>query len=352
MTVTAEPSPAAEPRLQEGGAKGEGREPREPGRLTAYAGRGKNMPAAVVTGTGAILREIQGGHPVWIDVERMTPEAVEEIRQIFPFHPLALEDVHHAVQRPKIEEYSNHLFVVAFAIAKIAGTEFEAQEVDILLGGNVLVTFHPGPVTPIETIADRLVRGRLAFDQGADMLLHAILDAIVDTCFPLIDAVDERIDEIETALVEGGDRKLLQDIFGVRKDILQLRRLVSPHREILSHLSTHEYPWISAPVRTYFRDVYDHLLRIGESLEIHRDVLTTAVDTYLGQAAENTNRTMKIFTAIATLGLPLTVITSFYGMNFDFLPGLHDPRAFGAMLLSMFGVEAALLMLFRKKGWL
>jgi magnesium transporter len=121
---------------------------------------------------------------------------------------------------------------------------------------------------------------------------------------------------------------------------------------VMNHLAGREYPWVSSPVRTYFRDVYDHLMRITESADRYRELMNTAVETYLGQAAESTNRVMKILAVLATLGLPLTVATSFYGMNFEHMPGIHHPLGVGILVGLLVAVEALLLVLFRRKGWL
>lgn len=320
--------------------------------LLALSDAGSDVSAAVIEGVDAIRREVEAGHPVWIDVVDPDPERIAEIQSIFPFHPLALEDVYHAMQRPKIEEYDDHLFLVTFGMRSEGGTQFTPQEVDIFLGRGYLVTFHEEPVAVIQEVSERCRKGRIPMERGSDHLLHALLDGLIDTYFPLLEAFDAAMEGLERKLVGPPRSELLREIFSTRRRLLDLRRLLLPHAEVLSHLAGREYPWVSPPVRAYFRDVYDHLMRMTESADRYRELLNSAVETYLGQAAESTNRVMKILAVVATLGLPLTVATSFYGMNFEYLPGIHHPFGVGILVGLMVAVEAVLLVLFRRKGWL
>ncbi len=311
-----------------------------------------DRPAEVLTRFEDIRRAVESGNPVWVDLENPDESQIAEVRKIFPFHPLALEDVMHAAQRAKVEEYEKHLFVVAFGMRHVQGTDFELLELDAFLGDGYLATFHEEPIPAVSELIDRCRAGRFAFESGADRILYAALDGLVDSCFPLLDQLDASIDEIESDLLDSAGSELLRDIFLVRKNLLKFRKLVHPQREVLGHLASRDYPWIAASVRTYLRDIHDHLWRIGESADTYREILDTAVETYLSQAGERTNRIIKFLTIIATMGLPLTFITSFFGMNFAHMPGLHHPAAVPILVGSMVAAEAALLVVFRKKGWL
>ena len=320
--------------------------------ILALSDAGPDVPAALITGVDEIRREVEAGHPIWIDVEDPDPEQIAQIQSLFPFHPLALEDVYHAMQRPKLEEYDDHIFVVAFGIRLEGGTRFTPLEVDIFLGRGYLVTFHEEPVAAIHDVNERCRKGRIPMERGSDHLLHALLDGLVDSYFPLLESFDREMEKLERDLLGSPRSELLAEIFSTRRQLLDLRRFLIPHAEVLSHLAGREYPCVSPPVRAYFRDVYDHLMRITESADRYRELLNTAVETYLGQAAESTNRVMKILAAVATLGLPLTVATSFYGMNFEHLPGIHHPLGVGILSGLLVAVEAFLFVLFRRKGWL
>jgi magnesium transporter len=313
---------------------------------------GPDVPSTRVEGIEAIRRELAAGHPIWIDIEAPTPWDIEQIHLIFPFHPLALEDVHHAVQRPKIEEYEEHLFLTAYGCRTEPGGEFTPLEVNAFVGKGYLVTFHDEPVPAISEVAQKCSRGRLALDRGSGFLLHAVLDGLVDSCFPILDAFDEEIDRIQEARTSRTSRRALDEIFEMRKRLLRFRRIIHPHIEVLGHLATKENDYISRTVRAYFRDVYDHVLRILDATDSSREILDTAVDTYLSQATENTNQVVKTVTVIATLGLPLTVLTGFFGMNFDHMAVFHHPLGVLVFFGLAIGIEGFLLVLFRRKGWL
>jgi magnesium transporter len=320
--------------------------------LVGLSDAGPDVAAHRIEGEEAIRAQLAAGCPIWIDVEDPSDAEIEQIQRIFPFHPLAVEDIQHAIQRPKLEEYDRHLFVVAFGFLAEEGTRFATLEVDAFLGEGYLVTFHEGPVPAIRDVTDRCCRGLLAFEKGADRVLHAILDGLIDSAFPILDALDQRTEQIEHRILKSNDADLLGEIFSTRKDLLVFRRMLMPHREVLGHLSSREYPWVTPSVRMYFRDVYDHVMRVTESADNFRELLDTGVETYLSQAAERTNQVMKLLAIIATLGLPLTVLTSFYGMNFEHLPGLHHPSGVLVLTGVMLTIEAALLFVFRRKGWL
>lgn len=320
--------------------------------LSAVADSGPDVPSSRVEGIEAIRQELAAGHPIWIDVEAPTPWDIEQIRSIFPFHPLALEDVHHAIQRPKIEEYEDHLFLTVFGFQQEEGGEFTPLEVNAFVGRGYLVTFHDEPIAALSEIAQKCARGRLALDRGSDFLLHAVLDGLIDSCFPILDAFDEVIDQIQERRTGRPGREAIEEIFAMRKRLIRLRRIIHPHVEVLGHLATKEYGYISRTVRAYFRDVYDHVLRILDATDSSREILDTAVDTYLSQATENTNQVMKTVTVIATLGLPLTVLTGFFGMNFEHMGVLRHPAGVWVFFGTAIVIEGILLLVFRRRGWL
>jgi len=324
----------------------------DPRPLVGLVDAGPDVPARRIEGLAAIEEHLTAGSPIWIDVQDPTDVEIEQLRALFAFHPLAVEDIKHAMQRPKLEEYDAHLFIVAFGFRLEGGTGFTPLEVDAFLGEGFLVTFHEEPVAAIEEVSERCRRGLLAFERGADRVLHAILDGLIDTSFPLLDALDERTEEIEHRILRTNEKDLLNEIFSTRKDLLLFRRMLGPHRDVTAHLASREYAWVSPSVRMYFRDVYDHVMRVSESADNFRELLDTGVETYLSQAAERTNQVMKLLAIIATLGLPLTVLTSFYGMNFEHLPGAHHPMGVTVLIVAMVAIEAVLLVIFRRKGWL
>lgn len=319
--------------------------------LAGYFDAGPDVPAARIEGAEAIRDALAAGHPIWLDVENPGPSDLDQAREIFGFHPLALEDVLHAVQRPKVEEYENYVFIVAFEV-KHDGQSWHPLEIDLFFGKGYVVTFHEDRSDVIDRLAERCREGKIAFEQGAERMLYAILDGLVDRSFPLLEEFDSRIESIEHGLLDGARREILSDIFAVRKELLAFRRLLPGHREILGHLAMRDHPHIAASFQAYFRDVYDHVLRIGDMADSYRELLDTAVETYLSQTAERTNQVMKILAIIATMGLPLSVMTSFFGMNFEHLPGIHSRYGVLIVMGTMLAVEGSLLGFFRKRGWL
>lgn len=323
-----------------------------PGTILVLVDPAADRPAEVLATIEDARREIERGNPVWIDLENPSETQIEEVRRVFPFHPLAIEDVHHAAQRPKVEEYEKHIFVVAFCVRPGEGSEIVPLELNAFLGEGYLVTFHEEPIPALSDVIERCCRGRFDFEPGADRVLYAVLDGMVDSFFPLLDRLDDEIEAIEASLLESGQGDLLAKIFSVRKNLLEFRKLVQPQREVLSHLAAREYPWIAPSVRTYLRDIQDHLWRIGETADTYREILDTAVETYLSQAAERTNQIIKLLAVIATMGLPITFITGFFGMNFAHMPGIDHPVAVPTLIAAIIALEVALVVVFRKKGWL
>lgn len=320
--------------------------------LVAWVDCGADVPVTRIVGMDAIRRDLKAGHPLWIDIQDPTLSDFEQISDLFDFHPLAIEDVQHAVQRPKADDYEHFLFVVAFGAEPSEGLGYKLQEVDVFLGMGFIVTFHDHRIEALEDIKSRGQRGRIAFERGADMMLHAILDGLIDSWAPIVDQFDRRMDSIETALLARSDRRTLAGIFSLRRSLLDLHRTLVPHRDLLAHLVAREYPWIGAPVRAYLRDIHDHLARNVDTVDRLRDLLDASVETQLGISAQNTNQVMRVLAVLATLGLPLTVVTSFYGMNFDNLPWLHHPAGAAYVGGGLLALEIMLLLLFKRMRWL
>jgi magnesium transporter len=193
---------------------------------------------------------------------------------------------------------------------------------------------------------------RVVLDPGIDMLLHNILDLLVDNYRPILDYLQEEIDQLEEAAATDPKPELLPKIAQKKRDLLNLRRVIAPQRDVLAQLTRGEVPFIRETTRIYLRDVLDHLNRAVEMIELYRDLIIGARDIYLSSISNNLNQIMKTLTVISVIALPLTVITSFYGMNFDAIPGLHSGVGFWIAVVVMLAVVATLLFLFWKKRWI
>ena len=288
---------------------------------------------------------------LWIDAEGEPPEALEALAGRFELHPVTVEDLLHRNQRPKLEEFAQYVFVVIHALKGIRGDAVETDEVHLVLKKNCLLTVHDRPLDAVRRVFDRCAADPRALEQGASHLLYLISDAVVDGCFPVLDALGDEVDELEDAVVAGPARHRIQRIFGLKRVVVQLRKIVSPQREVYNSLSRRDYPYIDPRTAVYFRDVHDHLVRAFEMVDSYRDLVSNTLDAHLAATSNRLAQVMKQLTIIATIFMPLSFLTGFFGMNFT---GIPFARAwlFGLVLAMMVGLPAAMLVLFARRGWL
>jgi magnesium transporter len=302
----------------------------------------------------AALRDGRG--LLWLDLFVRSPGDGALLEQVFRFHPLAVEDsTSPRVDPAKIDDYGDYIFIVVQALTGyVPGRELEAVEVDFFFGKNYVVSTHRDPVPAIETLKQRISRDERLMNRGPDWLLHSILDAMVDEYLPIVDAVDEAIDRAEEEILQSPRTAHLQDIMLVRRNALRLRRATTPMREIMNRLSRHEFPqFISPEAATYYRDIYDHLVRVEYLVEAVRDLADGALNTYLSVVSNRLNEVMKVLTAAATVFLPLTLISGIYGMNFarNQFPPFESSWGFPAVVAGMVVLAFGLLAYFRHRGW-
>jgi magnesium transporter len=292
---------------------------------------------------------------IWVDVEAPTDDDYAWLQRHFHFHPLAIEDCRHGVQRPKIDEYEDYLFFVFHAIIGIQGeygTDLDFVELDGFLGRQYLVTVHDEPLATLDQLKARVEQNPGLLARGADDLFYAALDMAVDLYFPILDGIDQRIDKVEHDLFARPSNKTLAEIFSIKKLIMKLRRFAWPQRDTLSLLVHHEHPAIDERTRYYLRDVVDHLIRITDALDAYRDLIAGATDTYLSQISQRTNDRIKVLSIFATVLLPITMLAGLYGMNFEFLPGAKHPYGFRIMVGLMVAIALALFGIFRWRLWI
>jgi magnesium transporter len=295
---------------------------------------------------------------VWVDLAEPTDADYEWLLRHFRFHQLAIEDCRHGVQRPKIEEYDDYLFFVFHAVIGLSagddlmrGSEIDFVELDGFLGRRYLVTVHTEPLPLLDQIRARIEGNPALLARGADDLFYAIIDAAVDLYFPLLDLLDEKLDHIEEDLFGKAGEHTLAEIFALKKLLLRLRRFAVPQRETLSLVVHHEHPAIDERTRYYLRDVVDHLFRINDALELYRDMVAGAADTYISRISQRTNDTIKVLSIIATIMLPLSFLAGLYGMNFQYLPGAGHRYGFPVMVGVMAALALTLLAIFFLRGW-
>lgn len=293
----------------------------------------------------------------WIDLTVNRAEDARILAEVMHFHPLTIEDVVSDRHRPaKIDEHGEYIFVVVQAItAYTPGEELEAIEVDFYLGANYVVSCHRERVPAIDDFLERLRQDSALAKHSPDWIMHTLMDGIVDEFLPIVDAIDETIDLLESRVLEHADKEILQQILVVKRNSLRLRRVTTPQREILSRLSRGEFTsLVGRDTAIYFRDVYDHLIRIEYLVEALRDLADGALQTYLSVVSNRLNEIMKALTVGATIFLPLTLISGVYGMNFTHnqFPSFTSEWGFMFVVASMVVIAVALLAYFRIRRWI
>lgn len=295
---------------------------------------------------------------VWVRVEGLgCIETIKTLGQFFQLHQLALEDVLHTRQRPKIEEYDAQLFFVARMLN--AGDSFKTQQLSMFLGRNFVLTFQEGPAPSLDVVRDRLKKKRGGVrGMGADYLAYCILDAVVDFFYTGMDAYVEQVDALEEQVLRSPSDETLAAIHRLKSGTLSVRRAIAPLREAVNTLIRDGHPDITETTRTHFRDCYDHIVHILEMLEIYRETLSGLLDIHLSSVNNRMSEVMRILTVIASVFIPLTFLAGIYGMNFDHemspwnMPELHWYWGYPALLLVMLAVAGAELIFFMRKGWI
>jgi magnesium transporter len=289
---------------------------------------------------------------VWVDVADPTSEDFEELAKEFGFHALSIEDCRNEHQRPKVEEFQGYYFIVLYEAELVMGRHLELRELNIFLGKNFLVTVHSQPIRTIE-IAERLWRGWTDLaERGTGLLAYLLIDTIVDDYMPLLDSLSDRMDELEDQIFVDFKAEALEEIFRIKKELLFLRRSVTPLRDVFNTLLRREQQIFSRETHVYFQDVFDHLIRVADTIDTLRDLLGAIMDAYLSVSANRMNVVMKRLTSISTILMSVTLIAGIYGMNFDFMPELKWRFGYVGALGSMLLIGIAIFLYFRKIKWL
>ncbi len=302
-----------------------------------------------------VLAAVGEGGQLWVDIDATDPPQHALLEKVFRFHHLAIEDTLSPRTRVKLEEYPGHLFLVVRAIRFDTATpdpyDLETANLYCFLAGNALVTVHAQPVPAVEALRDRLERSPDLLQRGVEMALHGLVDHTVDAYLPIVDRVDDLVDELEERIFDKFDDAAIHEIFRVKRLVVQIRRHLGPLREVLNILTNRPQACIDAASQVYFRDVYDHTIRIVESVEATRDLLTSVLDTYLSQASNRLNKAMRSLSAVATISLPLVVIGGMFGMNFTHIPLSTHPLGFFWAVGMMVLLAGVMLAFLRKQGW-
>lgn len=298
------------------------------------------------------LREIQS-NVVWADVSDPTSRDFEELAEEFGFHHLSIEDCRNEHQRPKLEEYTGYYFMVLYESA-LAGPadRLELRELNIFLGKNYLVTVHSRPIRAIETARRLWHEWSDRSDLGSGLVAYLLIDAIVDDYLPLLDVISDHMDDLEDSIFGEWRAEVIEEIFTVKKKLLFLRRAVTPLRDVFNTLLRREQPIFPREIHVYFQDVFDHLIRVADTIDTMRDMLSSTMDAYLSVSGNRMNKIMKRLTSVATILMSVTLIAGVYGMNFDRMPELKWRYGYVIALLSMVGVGLGLYAYLKKVDWI
>ena len=302
-----------------------------------------------------IAAAVAEGRPLWVDIDSRQDDQWRLLADLFHFHPLAIEDTRSSQGRVKFEEYGHFVFVV------LRETELEGETPDpydlrfrnlnVFIGKSFVVSVHAGPSAAVRTVVDRLQAGADPLGPGGDHLAYHLLDTVVDGYFPLLDEIDGFVDELEARVLDG-DRVVLDRVFRMRRMLAQLRRHLAPAREVMGALANRPSPYVRSDTQVYFRDVYDHVVRLLESVETYRDLLSGAMETHLSVVSNRMNEVIKAISVIGTVVLPPTLIASIYGMNFKNIPMAEHPLGFWFSLLLMTVVSVGFVVYLKWKRWL
>jgi magnesium transporter len=291
----------------------------------------------------------------WINIDGLQKiSIIERIGNHFNLHPLVLEDIANTGQRPKMEDYTEYLFLVLKMLQySEEDNEIKGEQVSLILGSNWVVSFQ-------ETEGDVFdqIRERIRTDKGsirkmdADYLAYVLMDAIVDNYFAVLEKVGEKIEEIEDETVTNPSPETLQTIHDLKRQMIMLRKSVWPLREVISRLERWESKLINESTDIFLRDLYDHTIQVIDAVETFRDMLSGMLDIYMSSVSNRMNEVMKVLTIIATIFLPLTLVAGIYGMNFRIMPELQWEMGYPFALLIMLAVGITMLIYFRRRNWL
>jgi magnesium transporter len=308
----------------------------------------------------ALTTALQDPHGlIWLDISAEPPERCEPIlSDVFAFHPLAIEDALEERHVPRVDDWGNYLYLVLHAIRFDSQAEqpLSTIELDIFLGPNYLVTHHTEPIPSLERVWTMRQRNVREGQQRAAYLLYELVDELISRYMPVVEEIDDAIDAIEDQLFGDPTTATPQEIFAVRRALLRLRRIIGPEREVFNKLGRGDFAVVPADDRVFFRDVYDHLVRLHEISESLRDLAGSALDTYLSVVNNRMNEVMKVLAVITTLFLPLSFLAGFFGMNFfepvEPLTGWMGRTDFILMLAAMVLLPLLMAVWMRQRGWL
>ena len=291
---------------------------------------------------------------VWVDLAKPSIPETLILSDTFAFHPLSVEDARAHMHDPKIEAYDGYLYAVLHGIDFRPGdTTFATRDVDFFIGQTYLVTVHDGHSRSVIGMQENVARNSKIMSEGPVALFHRIVDAMVDHYRPEVDKLEDRIDDLEKAVFGRPNKALIRQILNEKRDVSRLRRIMTPQRDVIARLARRDFVDISTDLSFRFRDVYDHIVRIADDATIFQDRISGILDAHLTNVSNRLNEVMKVLTVVSTIFMPLTLLTSLWGMNvlFPRFPG-GDAAQFWWLFGLMIVIVVFMLSLFRRKNWI
>ena len=311
--------------------------------ILSYIKDGRPAQETAAKAIRAGIGKVSG--PYWLSLTSPTEEDLAWLGEKWGFHPLTLEDCRTYNPRPKLEEYSGYLFLVLHEVS-LRRELAEATDIQLYFSQEYLITVHRGE----SVVLDRIRERGIDLSKGVDFLFYRLMSQFVEDYFDIVDAMDERIENVEEQVVTRPGRQVLHRIFGLRKNLVSILRLAAPFREILHVLESHDYPYIKPEHQLYFRDVRNSLVYIHEMIETQRDLASGALEAYMSSINNNLNEVLKRLTLIATIFMPISFIAAFFGMNFRSLP-FDDAVVMAATLAVIVALPLGMLVWFKTRGW-
>jgi magnesium transporter len=291
----------------------------------------------------------------WVDFEEPTKNDDQVLLDVFRFHPLTVEDCRAKRHHPKVEEFPDYLFFIVHAIRTDSSPErFNTVELDGYLGRNYVITYHKEDFPSIDKVKQSVRASPVTCQRGAPFILHHIIDSIVDDYLPVMDDFDNRINGLEDNIfsLRRPNDEILEEILSLKRSLLRVKRISSKQLEVLYRMSHGQFQLITGPVLPFFRDIFDHLVRVTDLAESYRDLVSGSLEAYLSVVSNRLNEIMKVLTIFSAVMLPLTFIAGVYGMNFENMPELHSRYGYFTVWVIMIVVAVAMLYFFWRRGWI
>ncbi len=307
-----------------------------------------------VSPTQIIAHLLGGEGALWADFQSPEPQEIALLTQVFKFHPLTIEDaVSRRYHHPKVDDLADHIFIITHEIDHDKFPHsLETEELALFLGRNYVVTVHWGASKSVDLVFEGCLRDGRSLSHGADFLAHRILDTVVDNYLPAVDLLEDRVRSLELAVLREPRRDVTPNVLEVQKQAFALKRMLTPETEVVRRLSRREFSVIQARTALYFRDVFDHLMRLSDFVQSIDDRADATLRLYLAALSNRVNDVVKVLSIVAAIFLPLNLVASIWGMTFVNLPLRDSPYGFAAIMGIMLVIMVVMLLVFRWRKWL